>query len=157
VYVSHVDSSSLGFSLSSHRQSYIGLVFSSRVIDSLTNNKPSVCETCRFLCPHYNKFKRIHGMCSIIYSRVFQEKELCTPEDGLDPQSDYHHSIYFTFMSILEIIHYEVTRTLLSLSWSIVSTWCQSNVTRKMNSHIQPISVGKVSFLDVENYFRISF
>ncbi len=32
-YVRHVDSSSLGFSLSSHRQSYIGLVFSSRFID----------------------------------------------------------------------------------------------------------------------------
>ena len=29
----HVDSSSLGFSLSSHRQSYIGLVFTSRLID----------------------------------------------------------------------------------------------------------------------------
>jgi hypothetical protein len=33
VYERHVDSSSLGFSLSSHRQSYIGLVFSSRFID----------------------------------------------------------------------------------------------------------------------------
>ena len=32
VYVSHVDSSPLGFSLSSHRHSYIGLVFSSRFI-----------------------------------------------------------------------------------------------------------------------------
>ncbi len=33
MYARHVDSTSLGFSLSSHRQSYIGLVFSSRVID----------------------------------------------------------------------------------------------------------------------------
>ena len=33
VYVRHVDSSPLGFSLSSHRHSYIGLVFSSRFID----------------------------------------------------------------------------------------------------------------------------
>jgi hypothetical protein len=33
VYARHVDSSSLGFSLSSHRQSYIGLVFRSRFID----------------------------------------------------------------------------------------------------------------------------
>jgi hypothetical protein len=33
VYARHVDSSSLGFSLSSHRQSCIGLVFSSRFID----------------------------------------------------------------------------------------------------------------------------
>jgi hypothetical protein len=33
VYVRHVDSSYLGFSLSSHRQSYIDLVFSSRFID----------------------------------------------------------------------------------------------------------------------------
>ena len=105
------------------------------------------------VCPHYNKFKRIHGMCNIIYSRVFQEKELCTPVDGLDPQSDYHHSIYFTFMSILEIIHYEVTRTLLSLSLSIVSTWCQSNVTRKMTSHIQPIRPPIIQFFVVFHYF----
>ncbi len=34
VYVRHVHSSSLGFSLSSHRQSCIGLVFISRFIDS---------------------------------------------------------------------------------------------------------------------------
>ncbi len=33
VYARHVDSSSLGFSLSSYRQSYIGLVCSSRFID----------------------------------------------------------------------------------------------------------------------------
>jgi hypothetical protein len=33
VYPRHVDSSFLGFSLSSHRQSYIGLVFNSRFID----------------------------------------------------------------------------------------------------------------------------
>jgi hypothetical protein len=33
VYERHVDSSSLGFSLSSHRQSYIGLDFNSRFID----------------------------------------------------------------------------------------------------------------------------
>jgi hypothetical protein len=33
VYARHVDSSPLGFSLSSHRHSYIGLVFSSRFID----------------------------------------------------------------------------------------------------------------------------
>jgi hypothetical protein len=33
VYARHVDSSPLGFSLSSHRHSYIGLVFSSRYID----------------------------------------------------------------------------------------------------------------------------
>ena len=33
VYVRHVDSSSLGYSLSSHRQSYIGLVITSRFID----------------------------------------------------------------------------------------------------------------------------
>ena len=33
VYERHVDSSSLGFSLSSNRQSYIGLVFSSRFLD----------------------------------------------------------------------------------------------------------------------------
>ena len=32
MYARHVDSSSLGFSLSSHRQSYIGLVFSSHFI-----------------------------------------------------------------------------------------------------------------------------
>ncbi len=41
VYVRHVDSSYLGSSLSSHRQSYIGLVFSSRFID-LIINKSSV-------------------------------------------------------------------------------------------------------------------
>ncbi len=35
VYESHVDSSSLGFSLSSHRQSYKGLVFSSRFNNKL--------------------------------------------------------------------------------------------------------------------------
>jgi len=34
VYVRHVDSSSLGFSLSSYRKSYIRLVFTSRFIDS---------------------------------------------------------------------------------------------------------------------------
>jgi hypothetical protein len=34
VYARSVDSSPLGFSLSSHRHSYIGLVFSSRFIDS---------------------------------------------------------------------------------------------------------------------------
>jgi hypothetical protein len=33
VFVRYVDSSSLGFSLSSHRQSYIGLVFTSPFID----------------------------------------------------------------------------------------------------------------------------
>jgi hypothetical protein len=33
----HVDSSSLGSSLSSHRQSYIGLVFSSHFIDLMIN------------------------------------------------------------------------------------------------------------------------
>jgi hypothetical protein len=33
VYTRHSDSSSLGFSLSSHPQSYIGLVFTSRFID----------------------------------------------------------------------------------------------------------------------------
>jgi hypothetical protein len=37
VYARHVYSSSLGFSLSSHRQSYIGLVFSSRFIDLIIN------------------------------------------------------------------------------------------------------------------------
>jgi hypothetical protein len=37
VYTRHVDSSSLGSSLSSHRQSYIGLVFTSRVIDLIIN------------------------------------------------------------------------------------------------------------------------
>jgi hypothetical protein len=39
VYVRHVDSSSLGFSLSSHRQSYIGLVFRSRFIDLIINTR----------------------------------------------------------------------------------------------------------------------
>jgi hypothetical protein len=38
VYSSHVDSSFLGSSLSSHRQSYIGLVFRSFFIDSIINN-----------------------------------------------------------------------------------------------------------------------
>jgi hypothetical protein len=37
VYVRHVDLSSLGSSLSSHRQSYIGLVFRSRFIDLIIN------------------------------------------------------------------------------------------------------------------------
>ncbi len=45
MYVSHVDSSSLGFSLSSHRQSYIGLVFSSRFIDLIINEKYSYSYT----------------------------------------------------------------------------------------------------------------
>ncbi len=39
VYARHVDSPSLGFSLSSHRQLYIGLVFSSRFIDLIINKK----------------------------------------------------------------------------------------------------------------------
>ncbi len=38
VYARHVDSSSLGFSLSSHRRSYIGLVFS---VLSINNKQQS--------------------------------------------------------------------------------------------------------------------
>ncbi len=45
VYARHVDSSSLGFSLSSHRQSYIGLVFRSRFIDLIINKL-----NCRQFC-----------------------------------------------------------------------------------------------------------
>ncbi len=44
VYESHVISSYLGSSLSSHRQSYIGLVFSSRFIDLIINSfLPHAC------------------------------------------------------------------------------------------------------------------
>jgi hypothetical protein len=39
VYVRYVDSSSLGFSLSSYRQSHIGLVISSRFILIINKNK----------------------------------------------------------------------------------------------------------------------
>ncbi len=46
VYARHVDSSSLGSSLSSHRQSYIGLVFSSHIIDLIMNIFHQ-CEDCR--------------------------------------------------------------------------------------------------------------
>ena len=42
VYVSHVNSSYVGSSLLSHRQSYIGLVFNSHFIDLIINNKKTL-------------------------------------------------------------------------------------------------------------------
>jgi hypothetical protein len=45
VYARHVDSSSLGFSLSSHRQSYIGLVFRSHFIDLIINKNHGLSQT----------------------------------------------------------------------------------------------------------------
>ncbi len=45
VYVRHVNSSYLGSSLSSRRQSYIGLVFSSRFIDLIKKKNPRLDKT----------------------------------------------------------------------------------------------------------------
>jgi hypothetical protein len=47
VYARYLNSSYLGSSLSSHRQSYIGLIFSSRFIDLIINKKKNPVSTNR--------------------------------------------------------------------------------------------------------------
>jgi hypothetical protein len=86
VYERHVDSSSLGSSLSSHRQSYIGLVFSSRLIDLIINNKLSLY---RFIINNNNSVVtstswRLHSeFVRLLFLHVHRETDRFFPTSGV--------------------------------------------------------------------------